>query len=41
MPAPGGSALPMELRHTVAYDAELGAEVQRRLGEGVAQVSLV
>ena len=33
-PAPGGSALPMELRG-VAYDAELVAEVRRRVGEGV------
>ncbi len=39
VPAPGGSA-PMELKQAVAYDAELLAEVQRRLGEGVAQVSL-
>ena len=40
VPAPGGSALPMELKQTVAYDPELLAEVQRRLGEGIAQVSL-
>jgi hypothetical protein len=39
VPAPGG-ALPMELKQTVAYDAELLAEVQRRLGQGVANVSL-
>jgi len=40
VPAPGGSALPMELKQAVAYDAELLSEVQRRLGEGVARVSL-
>jgi DNA polymerase III subunit alpha len=40
VPAPGGAALPMELKQTVAYDAELLAEVQRRLGAGVASVSI-
>jgi hypothetical protein len=40
VPAPGGTALPMELKQAVAYDAELLAEVERRLGDGVAQVSL-
>jgi DNA polymerase-3 subunit alpha len=40
VPAPGGSALPMELKQSVAYDPELLAEVQRRLGAGVAQISL-
>jgi hypothetical protein len=40
VPAPGGTALPMELKQAVAYDAELLSEVQRRLGEGVARVSL-
>jgi DNA polymerase-3 subunit alpha len=40
VPAPGGSALPMELKQTVAYDPELLSEVQRRLGANVAQVSL-
>ena len=40
VPAPGGVALPMELKQAVAYDAELLSEVQRRLGEGVARVSL-
>jgi hypothetical protein len=40
VPAPGGAALPMELKQAVAYDAELLSEVQRRLGEGVARVSL-
>jgi len=39
VPAPGGSALPMELRG-VAYDAELEAEVRRRVGEGVIDLSL-
>jgi hypothetical protein len=40
VPAPGGAALPMELKQTVAYDSDLLAEVQRRLGVGIAQVSL-
>ncbi len=36
VPAPGaGRALPMELGRGVAYDADLLAEVRRRLGEGV------
>ena len=35
-----GSPLPMELRRGVAYDAELVAEVRRRLGEGVVDLSL-
>ena len=39
VPAPGGSALPMELRG-VAYDAELLAEVRRRVGDGVIDISL-
>ncbi len=39
VPAPGGSALPMELRG-VAYDAELQAEVRRRVGDGVIELSL-
>jgi hypothetical protein len=39
VPAPGGTALPMELRG-VAYDAELLAEVRRRLGDGVVELSL-
>jgi hypothetical protein len=39
VPAPGGSALPMELRG-VAYDAELVAEVRRRVGDGVVDLSL-
>ncbi len=39
VPAPGGSALPMELR-PVAYDAELVAEVRRRVGDGVIELTL-
>ena len=39
VPAPGGSALPMELRG-VAYDAELVAEVHRRVGDGVIELQL-
>jgi DNA polymerase-3 subunit alpha len=39
VPAPGGNALPMELRG-VAYDAELVAEVRRRVGEGVIDIQL-
>ncbi len=39
VPAPGGAALPMELRG-VAYDAELVAEVQRRVGDGVVDLQL-
>ncbi|MFL5681223.1 MAG: DNA polymerase III subunit alpha, partial [Chloroflexota bacterium] len=35
----GGDALPMELR-PVAYDADLVAEVRRRLGDGVVELSL-
>jgi hypothetical protein len=41
VPGPsGGEALPMELRRGVAYDAELLAEVRRRLGEGVIDLQL-
>ncbi len=36
----GGEALPMELRRGVAYDADLLAEVSRRLGEGVVDLQL-
>jgi hypothetical protein len=36
----GGEALPMELRWGVAYDAELLAEVRRRLGEGLVELRL-
>ncbi len=41
VPTPtGASSLPMELRRGVAYDAELLAEVRRRLGEGIVELSL-
>ena len=40
VPVPGGTTLPMPLQQTVAYDADLLAEVRRRLGEGVARVSV-
>ena len=40
VPGPGGTALPMELRTPVAYDADLMSEVQRRLGEGIADLHL-
>ena len=36
----GGAALPMELRRGVAYDAELLAEVRRRLGDGLVDLRL-
>ena len=39
--ASGGSPLPMELRRGVAYDSELVAEVRRRLGDGLVELSLV
>lgn len=35
----GGGGLPMELK-PVAYDAELLAEVQRRLGDGIVELNL-
>ena len=38
--AGGGQALPMELRRGVAYDAELLAEVRRRLGDGLVELRL-
>jgi len=41
LPQGGGrTALPMELRTRVAYDAELLAELDRRLGDGVVELSL-
>jgi hypothetical protein len=41
VPAPGGGEpLPMELRQGVAYDAELLAEVRRRLGDGLVDLQL-
>ncbi len=39
-PVPGGAALPMELRWGVAYDAELLAEVRRRLGDELVDLRL-
>jgi len=36
----GGAALPMELRRGVAYDAELLAEVRRRLGDSLVELRL-
>jgi hypothetical protein len=36
-----GTALPMELRTGVAYDAELLAEVRRRLGPSAVDLSLI
>jgi DNA polymerase-3 subunit alpha len=39
VPAPGGEALPMELRG-IAFDADLVAEVRRRVGEGVVELRL-
>jgi DNA polymerase-3 subunit alpha len=40
VPAVGGGVLPMELRAGIAYDTDLLAEVQRRLGQGVVQLSV-
>ncbi|MHB8398723.1 MAG: DNA polymerase III subunit alpha [Candidatus Limnocylindrales bacterium] len=41
LPQGGGrTALPMELRTRVAYDAELLAELDRRLGDGVVEFNL-
>ncbi len=41
LPAGGsGGVLPMELRRGVAYDAELLAEVNRRLGDGMVDLRL-
>jgi hypothetical protein len=39
--AGGGPTLPMELRRGVAYDAELLAEVRRRLGDGLVDLRLM
>jgi hypothetical protein len=36
----GASSLPMELRRGVAYDSDLLAEVRRRLGDGIVELSL-
>jgi hypothetical protein len=40
IPASGAATLPMEIRGGVAYDAELLAEIQRRLGEGLVRLEL-
>jgi DNA polymerase III subunit alpha len=40
VPGPAGAILPMPLRTPVAYDAELLAEIQRRVGEGIVDVGL-
>jgi hypothetical protein len=40
VPAVGGGVLPMELRAGIAYDTDLLAEVQRRLGQGIVQLSV-
>jgi hypothetical protein len=40
VPQPSGEALPMEIRSGVAYDTELVAEVQRRLGEGLVRLEV-
>jgi DNA polymerase-3 subunit alpha len=39
VPAAGGT-LPLEIRRGVAYDAELLAEVRRRLGEGLVRLEI-
>jgi hypothetical protein len=36
----GGGSLPMELSRGVAYDAELLAELGRRLGDGLVELRL-
>jgi len=40
VPVTGASARPMEVRGGVAYDTELLAEVQRRLGDGLVRLEL-
>jgi hypothetical protein len=40
VPGPGGALLPMPLRTPVAYDAELLAEIHRRLGAGIVDLTL-
>jgi len=40
VPAPGGSSLPMSLTTRVAYDADLVAEIQRRLGGDAVQLRI-
>jgi DNA polymerase-3 subunit alpha len=41
VPAPGGRPQPMPLPRRVAYDAELIAEVRRRLGDAFVQLSVL
>lgn len=40
VPGPAGAMLPMPLRTRVAYDAELLAEIHRRIGEGIVDLAL-
>ena len=40
IPQQGGATLPMEVRQGVAYDAEMLAEVARRLGEGLVRIEV-
>jgi hypothetical protein len=40
VPGPAGAILPMPLRTSVAYDAELLAEIHRRVGEGIVDLGL-
>ena len=40
VPGPGGEPLPMPLRQSVAYDADLLAEVKRQFGAGVTRLDL-
>jgi hypothetical protein len=40
VPGGGGGSLPMPLRTPVAYDAELLAEIQRRVGADLVELQL-
>ena len=40
VPAPGGRPQPMPLPRRVAYDADLLAEIRRRLGDAFVQLSV-
>jgi DNA polymerase-3 subunit alpha len=40
LPGEKGATLPMEVRHGVAYDAELLSEVRRRLGDGLVRLEV-
>ncbi|HEU4572820.1 MAG TPA: DNA polymerase III subunit alpha, partial [Candidatus Limnocylindrales bacterium] len=40
LPSGGGASLQMELRNGIAYDAELLAEVDRRVGRGLVELQL-